>query len=307
MSHLHSAKPCAMSWRCFSSSPETASMELVPTDNPDVQGSWVLTDRGAPASKYRLAARLVGALLLACVPAAALLRWVDIKFTVNWPHQMQADLEAKTVQYGKLRKALQIHEYTPLNASQLHESEQSPPLQKSEPTVPGYSKAPHAAWSIHWASLPSKCLTVKGDKGGAALSFEPCYFSSSDHQLFILPPPNSNGEIRWFKHPELCLENPRGVFLQMWKCSTSQKEKRMFIVSPDRSNLKVGLGGAAPAQQHSRIHLAAQPSKCLDIPNGSPGSRAQLWDCDEHRVNTALKPQPNYHGAGSVPSRVSYV
>eukprot|EP00419_Tripos_fusus_P009751 CAMPEP_0172662526 /NCGR_PEP_ID=MMETSP1074-20121228/5412_1 /TAXON_ID=2916 /ORGANISM="Ceratium fusus, Strain PA161109" /LENGTH=272 /DNA_ID=CAMNT_0013478449 /DNA_START=92 /DNA_END=910 /DNA_ORIENTATION=+ len=271
-------------------------MELVPTvspDNPDVQDAWVLTDRRAPVSKYRLAACLAGALFLACVPAAALL---------HWPHQMQAELEAKTVQYGNQEKAGVINL---LNASQRHELKQLPPLRILVPTVPGYSKAPHVAWTIRWASDSSKCLTIKGDKSGAALNFASCDFSSPDHQHFILPPPNSNGEIRWFKHPELCLENPLGVFLQMWKCSTSQKEKRMFRVEPDKSNVMVGVGGAAPPQ-HSRIHFAAQPSKCLDIPNGSPGSRAQLWDCDEHKVNTNVQPLPNYHGPGSVFFRVSY-
>jgi len=257
-------------------------MELAPTaspDDPDVQGALVRTDRGAPVSKYRLAARSAGALFVACVPAAALL---------HWPYQMKAGINQE--------KAGVI---SPSNSSQPHE--QYPPVRElvvPPPPAWGYRKGRH--WTINWASRPSMCLTVKGDKGGALLDFESCDFSYPDHQQFILPPPNSNGEIKWFKHPELCLENPRGVLLQMWECSTSQKEKRMFMVSTD------GLGGAAPAQQHSRIHLAAQPSKCLDIPNGSPERRVQLWDCDDHKDNTALQPLPvgaQWIGA----HRISYV
>lgn len=278
-------------------------MELVPTASPDdmdVNGAWVLTDRWAPVSKYRLAASLAGALFLACVPAAALL---------HWPHQMKTDLEAETVQAGINQEEAGV--ISPSSASQLHE--QDPPLRQLVPVVPGYTKlgseAAHTAWTIHLVNVPSKCLTVNGDNGGAALHFEPCDFSSPEHQQFILPPPNSDGEIKWFKNPELCLENPVGVYLQMWKCSTSQKEKRMFRVSPDGSNVLTDFGSAAPAQHHSRIHLAAQPGKCLDIPHGSSGARAQLWDCYEHKENTAVQPNTAtlYQGPGSASFRVTYV
>jgi len=168
----------------------------------------------------------------------------------------------------------------------------------------GYSSNPHAAWTIHWASHPSKCLSVVGNvgnKGGAPVNFESCFSNSPDHQQFILPPPNSKGEIKWAKNPELCLENPIGGFLRLLKCSTSKEEKRLFMLSAD---------GAAPTretnQQIWRIHLAAQPSKCLDIPKGFAGNRAQLWDCDEHKANTAVQPL-RWRVSGSVSFRVSYV
>jgi len=201
---------------------------MVFTDTADVQGSRVPNDRWAPVSKYRLAACLVCAFLLACVPAAALLRS---------PHRMQANVEAKTDLVGQ---------------------------------------APPAAHMIHWASYPSKCLDVAGDKSGAQVQIFSCK-SGQPNQQFILPPSNSTGEIKWATHPELCLDNPIGVALQMWKCSETSNEKRMFLVSSGENG-------------HSRIHLAARPSKCVDIPDGVAvnGKKVQLWDCNEHEGNVAF-------------------
>merc|ERR550532_1438805 len=117
---------------------------------------------------------------------------------------------------------------------------------------------------------PTKCLDIAGDSSGAQVQIWSCSDAFPKKQRFIVPPPNSEGEIKWATHPELCLDNPIGVSLQIWKCSEIAKKRRLFLLSPD-------------ATGNSRIRLAAQPTKCVDIPNGITvdGEKVQLWDCED--------------------------
>jgi len=129
----------------------------------------------------------------------------------------------------------------------------------------------HAAWTtFHWAKHPNKCLDIAGDNIGAQLQIWSCSDSFPKKQRFVVPPTNSKGEIKWATNPELCLDNPEGVALQMWNCSMTPKENRLFLISTDGNG-------------HSHIRLAARPSKCVDIPNGitDDGWKVQLWDCDD--------------------------
>merc|ERR1719410_2234475 len=125
------------------------------------------------------------------------------------------------------------------------------------------------AWTfIRWAKHPTKCLDVGGTSSGARLQIWACHEQHSQNQRFIVPPDGTTGEIRWAINPELCLDTPRHGDLQMWTCAETPKENRRWMISPD------GKG---------RIHLAADPSKCLDIPDEvqDNGWKTQIWDCDD--------------------------
>jgi len=131
----------------------------------------------------------------------------------------------------------------------------------------------YAAWTtFRWAKHPTKCLDVAGENIGSQLQIWTCSDRFPKKQRFIVPQTNSAGEIRWATDPGLCLDNAggNGITLQMWNCSMIPKKNRMFLISPD------GKG-------HSRIRLAARPSKCVDIPMGKTdnGWKLQLWDCDD--------------------------
>lgn len=126
----------------------------------------------------------------------------------------------------------------------------------------------HAWTTIRWAKHPTKCLDVGGTSSGARLQIWSCNEQYPQNQHFIVPPDGTNGEIRWATRPKLCLDTPGRGELQMWTCTETPREHRTWTISPD------GKG---------RIHLAADPSKCVDIPDDiqDNGWKTQIWDCDD--------------------------
>lgn len=242
--------------------PEPGSMESAPMI---VQDAPAPDNRQAAGSKRHLAACLACALLLACVPTLALL---------HGSGQMQTFVEAKAglVSYASWIK-VRPPPHTPAEPHAPIFTQQPPPMRTTThhdapSTTP--DSVTHARWTtIRWAKYPHICLDVAGEHSGAELQIWACSKRFPKKQRFILPPINSQGEIKWATNPNICLDNPAGNVLQWWTCSAIPKRNRFFQVSPDGNG-------------RNRIRLAAQPSKCIDIPSGSSenGCKAQLWDCD---------------------------
>mmetsp|Transcript_106183 Transcript_106183/g.342528 ORF Transcript_106183/g.342528 Transcript_106183/m.342528 type:complete len:349 (-) Transcript_106183:709-1755(-) len=130
-----------------------------------------------------------------------------------------------------------------------------------------------ADWTtVRWLAHPEKCLDVGGSTAGAALQIWDCDPNYPYQQQFTVPADGATGLIKWAKDPSLCLDSPGGHGLQFWACDSAPTENVRWTVSPD------GKG---------RIHWAAHPEQCLDVPDEitDNGWKLQVWWCK----NTTLK------------------
>uniref|UniRef100_A0A7S4UBY4 Ricin B lectin domain-containing protein n=1 Tax=Alexandrium monilatum TaxID=311494 RepID=A0A7S4UBY4_9DINO len=125
-----------------------------------------------------------------------------------------------------------------------------------------------ASTNIRWLAHPDKCLDVAGQHSGAALQIWNCDPSYPFQQGFIVPPDGTTGRIKWAQNTSMCLDSPGGHGLQFWDCDDAPAENLLWTVSPD------GKG---------RIHWAAHPDQCVDVPDEKTdnGWKLQVWNCQE--------------------------
>jgi len=145
--------------------------------------------------------------------------------------------------------------------------------------------------SIRWGKYTSKCMDVTHlkDRGypGMHLQIWDCPEDRRKRDMFTIPLPGKFGPIRPQSYPHLCLETEDGYHLQFKTCTEVAEQQMLFTVRE----------GDMTGYHH--VHLAADPSKCIDIPNDNftNGNYVMLWKCNEHHTE---RPGMQYRGTGYV-------
>lgn len=120
---------------------------------------------------------------------------------------------------------------------------------------------------IRWRQHPTKCVSVRAPEFGSHIQMRDCNTSvvKDDEMKFIVPRDGVSGVIAWNARRNLCIEAPGGFLVSLADCKSSQEVDQQWIIN---------LAG------DGQIHLATQPTKCLDVPSGNIGmGELQLQDC----------------------------
>lgn len=108
--------------------------------------------------------------------------------------------------------------------------------------------------------------------------------------------PEGQGLIRWATHPKFCWGLESGRY-------AARLNSRLHLASCDDASggRSSGLEFVVPANGVGLIRLAADPTLCLDVPNGHAqnATQLQLWKCEDRHPNMVFT-LPTDGGVGSI-------
>eukprot|EP00429_Kryptoperidinium_foliaceum_P000371 CAMPEP_0176021672 /NCGR_PEP_ID=MMETSP0120_2-20121206/10528_1 /TAXON_ID=160619 /ORGANISM="Kryptoperidinium foliaceum, Strain CCMP 1326" /LENGTH=470 /DNA_ID=CAMNT_0017354789 /DNA_START=54 /DNA_END=1463 /DNA_ORIENTATION=+ len=133
------------------------------------------------------------------------------------------------------------------------------------------------AVTLRWGKYANHCLDFshQADAGfpGMALQLWDCAEDRHDRDRFLIPSPGQNGPVRPENFPSLCLQAADPSRLTFATCHNVPEDKKIFALR----------AGADAGYHH--LHLLADMSQCLDIPddNRTNGAKVMLWHCRKVR------------------------